>query len=267
MINIHNNEFFELFNFPDGSVGIKWNFFQKFRELGPNYDFLAQINSSNDLIKLLMITDGVKRLGCNIGVTIPLFPGGRNDRVTELGASLSIKVYADIINAQKYDYVKILDAHSDVTPALINNCYVLPVHYVIKHILDEGKYTGIIVPDGGATKRLDYYFPNKDDLRFIQCLKKRDVKTGKLSGFKVCDEVYNDDKLLIVDDCVDNGGTFIGIAEEIKKNAPQSIIDLYVTHATLPNGISHFAGKINQIYTTNSIRYNQPDGVRVFKYE
>jgi ribose-phosphate pyrophosphokinase len=280
VIDIDNNDWFKCFTFPGGEVGIKW-------KEGPIYQYpsipyyfednkaslLARINSGNDLVKLLTVTDAFRRVNCKIYLTIPYFPGARQDRVSNFGEPLSVKVYADIINAQNYEKVNILDPHSDVTPALLNNCQITRVDTLIKEICQERGYNTIIIPDAGAAKKtFSYYFPDREfsnKLTFVQCLKKRDTSTGRLSGFRVVDKIPENARCLIVDDICDGGGTFMGLAEEIL-TGPSSIdqLSLYVTHGIFSKGVEGLLYPtkygFGAIYTTNSIRDNQPEGVKVY---
>src|SRR5690606_18779300 len=83
------------------------------------YTIDLRFDSNNDLLMALALTDYLKRSAAkSITLLCPYFPGARQDR----GAPLTAKIYADIINAQNYKYVWILDPHSDVTSALLNNC-------------------------------------------------------------------------------------------------------------------------------------------------
>lgn len=300
MIDIDNNPYFSMFQFPGGEWGVKWNE-EKLKEPDGlpwdlfNLDLLARINNGNDLVKLLTFTDAARRRDIYIDLFLPYFPGARQDRVSNTGEPLTVKVYADIINAQKYSNVRILDPHSEVTPALLDNCIVQPVEDILKKIVTEGGYDTILIPDAGAAKKtFSYYFPDKEfaaGLNFVQCLKKRDTVTGKLSGFQIVDEITDRAKCLIVDDICDGGGTFLGMVAEIRDHAyylrPSeskakniSKLGLYVTHGIFSQGVtkllddgsrltktgieSQFFKGFDEIYTTNSIRPNQPDGVKVF---
>lgn len=87
----------------------------------------------NSILILLQLTDAVRRLGAKeVNLFIPYFPGARQDRVCNKGESLSVKVYADLINNQNYDKVVIFDPHSDVTPALLNNVEVVAAYSNLK---------------------------------------------------------------------------------------------------------------------------------------
>ena len=89
----------------------------------------ANLRSSDDVMALLMATDALRRQGATrIHLTMPYVPYARQDRVMNPGEALGIKVFCDLINAQNYSSVNILDPHSDVTPALLNNVLVIEQH-------------------------------------------------------------------------------------------------------------------------------------------
>lgn len=279
MIDIDDNPYFKMFQFPGGEWGVKWTEFDAEDEF--NFDLfymkvLARINSGNDLIKLLTLVNAGRNKKIHFCVTIPYFPGARQDRISNPGEPLTAKVYADVINSQ-VDAVEIVDPHSEVTPALLNNCEIIPVSDILKKIVTEYNYDTILIPDAGATKRMfSYYFPDLEfnkQLNFVQCLKKRDTETGKLSGFKVVDNVKDGANCLIVDDICDGGGTFIGLANELAVVQPTvGKMGLYTTHGIYSKGMEpllHSAdnidGVFDEVFTTDSIRKDQPAGVKIFK--
>ena len=105
---------------------------------------------------------GVKRLS----LFCPYFPGARQDRACAYGDSLGAKVYADFINSLGFERVRVFDAHSDVVPALINNCenranYKFVADAIRKHGRTLQSY--LVSPDAGANKKV---FSLNECLRF-----------------------------------------------------------------------------------------------------
>ncbi len=214
-----------------------------------------RINSFNDLGLLLVATDALRRMDVKvINVFIPYFPAARQDRVMVPGESLSVKVYADIINTQNYNQVTIFDPHSEVTPALLNNVKVIPNYEFIKESIKEINEEVVLVsPDGGALKKIYKVSEYLGGIEVIECSKKRDVKTGRLSGFRVYEEDLKEKHCLIVDDICDGGGTFLGLAEALKqKNA--GTLSLAISHGIFSNGFEQLGKQFDAIYTTNSCK-------------
>lgn len=213
-----------------------------------------RINSLNDLGLLCVAVDALRRNGVKyIDAFIPYFPGARQDRVMVPGEPLTVKVYADIINGLKLDGISIFDPHSEVTPALLDRCTVFNNHLFINKICDYlDAFILLISPDGGALKKIYGVAESLGGRHVIECSKVRDTKTGRLSGFKVYADDLQGRDCLIVDDICDGGGTFIGLAEELrKKNAGK--LYLAVSHGIFSKGMTELNNAFDQIYTTDSI--------------
>ena len=251
---------FQNFTFSGGEPHIK---------IDPNFDVTQKItithrlNSFNDVGLLCVTVDALRRMDVkNMELFIPYFPAARQDRVMIKGEPLSVKVYADIINAMQFDKVFVFDAHSEVTPALVNNCEVIPNHTFIEAVVKAiGNDVKLISPDGGTLKKIYKVSEFLGGVEVVECSKSRDVKTGRLSGFKV----YNDDlqgaECLIVDDICDGGGTFVGLAEELKnKNAGK--LYLAVSHGIFNKGFA-VLDCFEKIFTTNSFKDFEGESVEV----
>ncbi|PWS28423.1 phosphoribosylpyrophosphate synthetase [Pedobacter yonginense] len=214
-----------------------------------------RINAFNDLGLICVTVDALKRMGVKeIELFIPYFPAARQDRVMIPGEPLSVKVYADIINNLGLNRVTVFDPHSEVTPALLNNCEVIPNHEFIKQVVAiMGSEPKLISPDGGALKKIYKVSEYLGGKEVVECSKSRDVKTGKLSGFRVYTEDLNGQDCLIVDDICDGGGTFIGLAEELKrKNAGK--LYLAISHGIFSKGFDELSQYFDKIFTTDSVK-------------
>jgi ribose-phosphate pyrophosphokinase len=225
-----------------------------------------RINSFNDLGMICITVDALRRMGVKeINLFIPYFPAARQDRVMIPGEPLSVKVYADIINAMALTSVTVFDPHSEVTPALLNNCVTVSNHEFIKQVIANiGTDVKLISPDGGALKKIYKVSEFLCGAEVVECSKSRDVKTGKLSGFKVYAEDLKGADCLIVDDICDGGGTFIGLAEALKaKNAGK--LYLAISHGIFSKGFDDLAKYFEQIFTTDSIKEVDHDGVTQIK--
>lgn len=223
-----------------------------------------RLNSFNDLGLLCVAADALCRMGLKLNkLVIPYFPAARQDRVMVKGEALTVKVYADIINSMNFNNVIVFDAHSEVTPALLNNCTVVPNNQFVKKVIEDiDKDLILISPDGGALKKIYKVSEFLGGIEVIECSKRRDVKTGKLNGFRVyADDLENKD-CLIVDDICDGGGTFIGLAQELK-NKHVGKIYLAVSHGIFNKGFDEF-DCFEKVYTTNSFKKLSHDLVTQF---
>ena len=280
---------FEAFTFNGGEphIKIKENLGQSGNNFlsteKPNEKVLitTRIRSFNDLGFLLVATDALKRMGVtNINLLLPYFPAARQDRVMIKGEALTLKIYADLINAANFENVIILDPHSEVTPALLNKVKVISNHQFVQKALENTSDYLLISPDGGALKKVYKLaqflgspdMPNFKNLAYlnppkvIECSKMRDVKTGKLSGFKVFADDLAGKTCVIVDDICDGGGTFLGLAKTLKaKNAGKLI--LVVTHGIFSKGLIELTSVFSSIYCTDSFKTMEDDGLIQLKIE
>lgn len=193
---------------------------------------------------------------------IPYFPGARQDRRNSGGDGLfAAKYYADIVNAIGFDAVVVADPHSDVVPALLNNCKVWTAGAVFQGYYEATArddminiYDGIIAPDAGASKRAYSVAQAIGVNKVYQAWKRRDAATGKLTGFGI--EPIPEGRYLMVDDICDGGGTFVGL-DNLLPNGVNC--DLYVTHGIFSNGLRELSKHFKRIITTNSRRLYETD--------
>lgn len=214
-----------------------------------------RIQSFNDVGILLLATDALRNMGVRkLHLVLPYFPAARQDRLMVTGEALSVKVYANLINNQNYDSVSIFDPHSEVTPALLNNCKVIDNYEFIENVTQQlSKNLILISPDGGALKKIYKVAAHLQKYQVVEGSKSRDVKTGQLTGFKVYAEDLQGKDCLIVDDICDGGGTFLGLAQELKaKNAGN--LYLAVSHGIFSRGFEELEKVFTKIFTTDSFK-------------
>lgn len=252
----------ESFAFPCGEPHIK--VLRRSQPYHENHDVMMNFKSSDDIIELLILVDAIKRSGgVPSRLVMPYVPFGRQDRINEAGEPLSIKVFAGLINSLNFEEVHILDPHSDVTPALINNCIVVHQHDIFKENFEDMpdiKKICLVCPDAGAEKKT-YKLAQEIGCNHILFFRKvRDPITGDIKSLSL-DNVMNipihDFHCFIVDDICDGGRTFIEIAKILKPKNPIGI-DLMVTHGFFTKGLDVFEGHIDRIWVKNEV-------VKVFK--
>lgn len=213
-----------------------------------------RINSFNDMGFLLIAVDALRRSGVqDINLVIPYFPAARQDRVMVAGESLSVKVYADLINNLQLKQVTIFDSHSEVAIALLDHCNAVNNHAFIAKVVNQIGKVKLISPDGGALKKIYKVAAALDGMEVVEGSKSRDVKTGQLSGFKVYTDDLGGADCLVVDDICDGGGTFMGLAAELKKKNAGKLY-LAVSHGIFSKGLEALSEYFDTIFTTDSIR-------------
>lgn len=215
----------------------------------------VQARSSDDVLLALLANDALQRLGFrDIELFIPYFPAARQDRVMVPGEALSVKVYTSMVNAAGFRRVTVFDPHSEVTPALLDRCRVISNHDFIRRAiaqLPDAERLTLVAPDAGSAKKIHHLAAALQWERVVQCDKTRDVRTGQLSGAQVFADDLNGADCLIVDDICDGGGTFIQLAEALKrKNAGR--LYLAVSHGIFSKGTEVLTAHFDRVFTTDS---------------
>lgn len=241
---------YDSFIFSGGEVHIKLK-----KESVDHVLVSSRLNTSDDVMNLLMSTDALRRLGARkIDVLIPYLPYARQDRVMVKGEPLSIKVFCDLINSQNYNKVITYDLHSEVSGALLNNLEHIDNYGLVMQIIESDDDFILVSPDSGAMKKIynlaKYIGYNKE----IVCAEKvRNVKTGDIIKTHVPFDNFGGKDILIVDDICDGGRTFIELGKVLKsKNCGK--IYLFVTHGIFSKGLDVLLEHIDHIYTTDSIK-------------
>lgn len=262
MININDIEFKQ---FPGGELHITsdwWDTYIKEITTGITEDdgtALCRIMCSDDFMKLALFTNAYKSMGFDLKeLILPYIPYARQDRIPNKGEALSIKVFAQLLNSLGWKRVVVLDPHSDVSTALIENIQILPQweiwgYQLIKLNAEDviGSFD-LISPDAGALKKiynLQNYVKSSRCKNIRVGTKHRDTETGKITGTSVDGHPFNNTGI-VVDDICDGGRTFVELAKVIRKDYEKLI--LCITHGIFSNGLDELFQYYDEIYTTNS---------------
>jgi ribose-phosphate pyrophosphokinase len=274
---------YEISKFPDGQQSLRlveegYNTFHSLENNPNGITIKSRLNTFQDLEIIICATQALKEVGVNrIRLYIPYCMGARSDRKFMEGGINYVKhVIAPIINSQGYEKVIILDPHSDVLEACINNFFkvdnVKLAEFAFKdYFISKGFETWssdnfenvrLVSPDAGALKKV---FHVADSVKYkkdvVIASKHRNVETGKIDFTDVPLNGTNPtDDFFIFDDICDGGRTFIEIAKVIESHVwPRDEyfrgkIYLVVTHGIFSAGFDFLVQHFNGIYTTNSVK-------------
>lgn len=223
----------------------------------------ARLNNFKDLELICCVVASLRGLGVkNIELYTPYFLGSRSDRKFEEGSNNYLKtVICPIINSLGFIKVTVLDPHSDVLEACLNNFSKISNLAVVEEALVEFKLYKeniiLISPDAGANKKI-YKLAEEIGYKgeIITCSKSRDVD-GKLTKTEVpIKSSAGAIDYIIIDDICDGGATFINIAQKIKDKQLtepyKSKIYLVVTHGIFSKGFEELNKYFDGIYCINS---------------
>ena len=146
-----------------------------------------------------------------------------------------------------------LDPHSNVATALINNVFVVQPNELIQKVIDTIGTDNLLLcyPDEGAAKR----YSELMGAEYIFGIKHRDWRTGKIERLELTTpEKVVGRTVLIVDDICSRGGTFTHTAKALQSAGAKEIF-LYVSHCenTILQGDVLKDGLISHVFTTDSI--------------
>ena len=259
----------EIGSFPDGTILMKqW-------QVGPLDHAYVEWRYENDreFLGLIYLVKHLQYLKYKkISLYMPYIPNARQDRVKSNEDVFTLKYFAEILNSLNLDSVTVLDPHSDVSAALIDNLIVVSAESYAKEAILRMKkkecvdtdHMLVFYPDSGAAKR----YSDMLERYYVYGLKKRDWETGNIIGLDVVDNGFDlkGKDILIVDDICSRGGTFLHSAKKLKELGAKDIY-LYVSHCenTILEGDLLKGDLIKKVYTTDSIFTKSHEKVEVLK--
>jgi ribose-phosphate pyrophosphokinase len=250
---------FTTFFFPSGEPHVRLDEFEPGARFNVEYRPTHSSGLTEELFTLALLVDAARQEGMvPHRLTIGYCPFGRQDRVAVKGDALSLRVFANFINDLMFQEVVLEDPHSDVAPALILGCTVIPQYKLFEPAFDtQIRPFFLVCPDAGALKKTYQVAASEPALceGVIECSKRRNVVTGDITGVKVgafytagWDSMAYD--AIIVDDICDGGRTFVTIAEQIRDCF--QTVKLFVSHGVFSKGLGVFEGLIDHIYANGA---------------
>lgn len=248
--------------FPGGEVHVRIEQAIEFDEVRMR----AILLNSDDIMVLVMLVDALREMGVRkIRLTMPYIPYARQDRVCNPGESLSMRAFAKVINSLGFSSIVVDDPHSDVAPALIERCIIVPRYRlmqrskelmaVIEKSVAEDQPIYLVSPDAGAMKKsyeIMKQFPMFKGL--ILAEKLRDTMSGNIVKTVVRDLPDDVEKahLIVCDDICDGGRTFIELAKAIDR--PADKMTLFVSHGIFSQGLDVFEPYFDNVICSTNFR-------------
>ena len=198
-----------------------------------------------------------------VGLNLKYLPNARMDRIYRQEEIFTLKGFADAINWLEFDTVKVLDVHSCVGEALINNIVIeTPRNYINKVIRDIEKSDSELIlyfPDSGAAKKYSNMFSK---YKYCYGEKRRDWDTGKITGLEIKSNKIDlsDKTILMIDDIISYGGSLYYSANALKDKGVKMIY-AFATHtenSILDKEKGTFIkllenNMVERLFTTNSL--------------
>lgn len=249
--------------FPDGTSQV-----YKVESLDNTYSqvleaqILWQYENEAELVHVAQLSDLIDSYKGHVKpfkvLNVPFLPYGRQDKPVINSMTFGQYSFGNIINILKFDKVISFDPHGNTN---IEKFHRISANPTILKLFQDEKYDVLAFPDGGACQRYnpDETVPSVNGVRTID----RTDPTNT-SYHLVTDGVeLSGKRILVVDDILDQGGTFIKLALLLKEHKPAEI-SVYTSHFT--GGLDTREKLINagytNFYTTNSLIKNS-DGIKI----
>lgn len=256
-----NGKIIEQNHFPDGTLLLKTEDIDKSSYYAPTKIEWFYDNDSELFTIICLAKKTMRKV-----LYLPYVPHARQDRVKKAEDTFTLKYFAEVINSLGFEYVKILDPHSNVCTALIDRVRVKSPFEYINQAITEINDSDLIMfyPDNGAAKRYSSIIKKP----YAYGIKNRDWETGDILGLYVIDNGIDlkGKNILITDDISSRGGTFVHSAKKLKELGVGDIY-LYITHCenTILEGDVLTSGLVEKVFTTNSIFTKEHEKISVME--
>jgi len=241
----------ELKRFSDGEIWVKYG--ENIRGLDV---FIIQSTNppSDNWMELLIMIDAAKRASAKtITAVIPYFGYARQDRKDQPRVSITAKLMANLLTVAGADRIITMDLHA----AQIQGYFDIPFDHlygssVFRDKIELHKKNLVVVsPDVGGIKIARAY------AKLLDCglvvIDKRRPKQNLAEVMNIIGEVEGKD-IMIVDDLIDTGGTFVSAVEALKEKGALNIYGA-ITHPVLSgNALDRIRNtQITKLYVTDTI--------------
>lgn len=277
MIKVNGKEI-EFTSFPNGETNMNH---KSFPFIG--FDQMNEVDfkyeEDGDLIKLMFVRrylDEPRQYGTYYKLNVYYMPYSRMDR-SENSSPFTLKYVSKFINDLNFDEVVLIEPHSNVSPALIDNSYSNYINFelinkVIEEIGFDVERDYIMFPDVGASARYK-------DMKYKNVLighKDRDFITGEIKKLDLVGDISNAEgrKALICDDLSSFGGTFKFSSKALKAVGLKEVY-LLVAHSENSIFKKDLFDHIDKLFTTDSMLTEQEhwqnakfkDRLKIYKLE
>lgn len=247
--------------FSDGEIWVKFMENIRGRDV-----FIVQSTHppAENLMELLITIDAAKRASATrVTAVIPYFGYARQDRKDQPRVSITAKLVANLITVAGADRVITMDLHA----AQIQGFFDIP----FDHLYASPAFTGIfkekaenfvvVSPDMGGIKLARSYAKRLD--AGLVVIDKRRPKHNQAEVMNIIGEVEGKN-VLLVDDLIDTGGTFVSSIKALKEKGAKDIYGA-ITHPLLSGeAIERIKdSEIKKLYVTDSIPLKSDAGGKI----
>ncbi len=208
-------------NFSDGEIWVKYS-----DNIRGDDVFVVQSTQppAENLIELLILIDAAKRASARrVTAVIPYFGYARQDRKDQPRVSITAKLVANLITEAGADRVITMDLHA----AQIQGFFDIPLDHLYASAVFSDYFRkkkipnlAVVSPDVGSLRMARSYAKRLEaDLILID---KRRPKANEAEVMNIIGKAEGKN-VLIVDDLIDTGGTFVNAVAALKQHGAKDI--------------------------------------------
>jgi len=249
----------ELKRFSDGEIWVKY-----LENIRGSDIFIVQSTNppAENMLELLIMVDAAKRASANrITAVIPYFGYSRQDRKDQPRVSITAKLVANLITIAGADRVITMDLHA----AQIQGFFDIPFDHLYGSSIFSGLFNDIkdnlvvVSPDVGGIKIARSYAKRLNVSLVV--IDKRRPKQNLAEVVHIIGSVKDKD-VLIVDDLIDTGGTFVGAIDALKREGAKKIYGA-VTHPVFSGpAIERIRNsQITNLLVSDTINFNRSNNM------
>jgi ribose-phosphate pyrophosphokinase len=246
-------------NFADGELWVKYEENVRGVDL---YIVQSTFAPSDNLMELLLLIDAARRASAlRITAVIPYFGYARQDRKDQPRVAITAKLVANLLTNAGADRVITMDLH---TPQL-QGFFDIPLDHLYAStvsidVIRKLGLNNVVVasPDVGGVKNARAYAKMLGDGVELVVVDKRRPKHNDVEVMNIIGDVKGRN-VIIVDDLIDTGTTFVKCAEALRNNGAETIIGL-CSHAVFSReAVSKIAASdaVSKVYVTDTIPLRQ----------
>ncbi len=253
----------EIKRFSDGEIWAKYKQNIRGRDV-----FIVQTTPppADNLMELLIMIDAAKRASAKrITAVIPYFGYARQDRKDQPRVAISAKLVANLLTVAGTDRVITMDLHA----AQIQGFFDIPLDHLYASPIFSGLFADIkenlvlVSPDIGGIKLARAYAKRLNAQLVV--IDKRRPKQNVSEVMNIIGDVKGKD-VLIIDDLIDTGGTFVSAVKVLKKNGAKKVFGA-ITHPLFSdNSVEKIENSvIDKLYITDSIEFKSKSSKIIVK--
>ena len=201
-----------------------------------------------------LVTLPVSMLALQSPLLVPYLPASRADRIVG-NESLGKVAYLDLISAAWDGLptvcsspIETWDIHSITsTDTPIINIPRMQQYLTTYSFPDNSV---LLAPDEGSISRVAA-ISTATGLPYVRATKNRDYATGQLLSNSIPAVLGDYDHIFVIDDICDGGGTFLLLADSVRKQGISSDLHLFVTHGIFSKGKSDLESRYSTVFALN----------------